>query len=387
MIYARHPPKSQGLLPAGSQVPEDPGTRGAERGNERGVCDMPRFLLITFLLASISSAASGQRRDRSWPKTLQPWKLAFVRDNNIWVSNGDGSGQRLVIENGQSPAWSPDRSQIAFVRDNNIWVAKADGSEQRPVTSQWKGHEPNRDRDSLDVGISISWRPKNGSLTFSHREAFKPERIDGAGIASIPRKRATDYIVGSSILDVLLSGTEPGRVTVRYDLFEGGTTFFFADHAHPNWSPSGKKLAFTRNGDIWIAEAEIEAEGEPPTGWNTRRLAAVASYDEPTNRRSTSTRGATRLSWHPAERLLAYSYDRLGGSGFNQVHVLDTVSGKDSVIVEDARDPSFSPDGRFLVYWGYGDKGCRSGGTCVCAVTLDGKNRQELIANGRDPVW
>jgi dipeptidyl aminopeptidase/acylaminoacyl peptidase len=348
---------------------------------------MPRFLVIIFLLVSTSSPVSGQQQDRSRPETLRTWKLAFVRDNNVWVSNGDGTDQRPVIENGQSPAWSPDKSQIAFVRQNNIWVAKADGSEQRPVTSRWKEHGPNRARDSVDAGICISWHPRNGSLTFSHHEAFKLERTDSAGIAPIPRKTAGDYIVGSSIFDVLLSGTEPGRVTVRYDVLQGGTTFFFVDHAHPAWSATGKKLAFTRNGDIWIAEAEIESEGEPPTGWNMRRLAAVASYDEPTNRSSTSTRGATRLSWHPGERLLAYSFDRLGGSGFNQVHVLDTVSGKDSVIVEDARDPCFSPDGRFVVYWAYGDKRCRSGGICVCAATLDRQHVLELVANGKDPVW
>lgn len=341
---------------------------------------------MTLLLVGDLSPAAGQELHRSLSETLRPWQLAFVRDNDIWVSNGDGTDQKLVIEDSQSPAWSPDKAQIAFVRDSNIWVAEADGSGQRPVTFQWKKHDPNLDRH--DDRISISWHPKNGSLTFSHPEAFKPERVDGTGgRVAAPRKTATDLIVGSSLFDVLPSGAEPSKTTVRYDLCRHRATFSFVDHAHPAWSPSGKKLAFTRNGDIWIAEAEIESEGEPPTGWNARRLAAVASYDEPTHRSSTSTRGATRLSWHPAERLLAYSYDRLGGSGFNQVHVLDTVTGQDSLIVEDGRDPYFSPDGRFIVYWTYGDKRCRSGGTCICATTLDGKRRQELVANGEDPVW
>jgi Tol biopolymer transport system component len=346
---------------------------------------MTRFLGITLLIIGFSSLAVAEDQYRHLLETLRPWKLAFVRDNNIWVSNGDGTDQKLIIENGQTPSWSPDKSQIAFVRQNNIWVAKADGSKQRPITSQWKKYDPNR--KSWSSNVSISWHPKNGSLTFSHPEGFKAERVDGTAGIVPTRNAARGIIVGSSIFDVRLSGTEPGKAIVRYDLFEGGTSFFFADHAHPAWSPSGKKLAFTRNGDIWIAEMENGSEGEPPSGWEVKRLAAVASYDEPTNRGSRNNHGATRLSWHPDGRHLAYGYDRLQGSGFNEVHLLDTESGKDSIIIEDALDPCFSPDGRFIVYWTYGDEQCGMRGICICAVTLDGKKRQKLVTNGRDPSW
>jgi len=349
--------------------------------------NMTRFLIITLFLIELTSFAMAEDQYLSLSGTLRPWKLAFVRDNNIWVSNGDGTDQRLIIENGQTPSWSPDKSQIAFVRQNNIWVAMADGSKQRPITSQWKDYERNRESWFSDLGISISWHPRDGSLTFSHKEVFKPERVDGTGGIVPTRKAARGIIVGSSIFDIRLSGTEPGKATVRYDLFEGGTSFFFTDHAHPAWSPSGKKLAFTRNGDIWIAEAKNGSEGEPPSGWEVKRLAVVASYDEPTHRGSRHNRGATRLSWHPDERHLAYGYDRLQGSGFNEVHVLDTKSGNDSIIVKDALDPYFSPGGRFIVYWTYGDEQCGIGGICICAVTSDGKNRQKLVANGKNPVW
>jgi len=346
-----------------------------------------RFLGITLLLIGLSSLAIAEDQYRPLSENLRPWKLAFVRDNNIWVSNGDGTDQKLIIENGQTPSWSPDKSQIAFVRYNNIWVAKADGSKQRPITSQWKKYDPNREPWSSYMSVNISWHPKNGSLTFSHPEVFKTERFNGTEGIVPTRNAAKGVIVGSSIFDIRLSETESGKATVRYDLFEGGTSFFFADHAHPAWSPSGKKLAFTRNGDIWIAEAKNGSEGEPPSGWEVKRLAAVASYDEPTHRGSRNNRGATRLSWHPNERHLAYGYDRLQGSGFNEVHLLDTESGMDSIIVKDALDPYFSPGGRFIVYWTYGDEQCGIGGICICAVTSDGKNRQKLVANGREPAW
>jgi Tol biopolymer transport system component len=347
-------------------------------------CNMKRVLGITLLLIGLSSLAIAENQYRPLSESLRPWKLAFVRDNNIWVSKGDGTDQKLIIENGQTPSWSPDKSRIAFVRDNNIWVAMADGSKQRPVTSQWKKYDPNSEPGFSDV--SISWQPENGSLTFSHPEVFKTDRIDGtAGIVPTPNA-ARGVISGSSIFDVRLNGTGPSKAAVRYDLFEGGTTFFFASHAHPAWSSSGRRLAFTRNGDIWIAEAKNGSDREPPIGWEVKRLAAVASYDEPTNRASRSNRGATRLSWHPNGRHLAYGYDRLGGSGFNEIHLLDTKMGKDSVIVKDARNPCFSPDGKFIVYWSYSGEQCGQG-ICICAVSMDGKKRQKLVPNGTDPVW
>lgn len=346
---------------------------------------LTRFLGITWLVIGVSNLAIAGDHTRALPEMLRPWKLAFVRDSNIWMSNGDGTDQKLIIENGKLPSWSPDKSQIAFARRNNIWIAKADGSEQRPITSHWKEDEPNREFRSSN--LSISWHPKKALLTFSHPEVFKAERVDGIVGIMPTREAAKGVIFTSSIFDIRLTAIEPRKAIVRYDLFERGTSFFFADHAHPAWSPEGNKLAFTRNGDIWIAEAKNGFEGEAPIGWEAKRLVAVASYDESTYRSSRNNRGVTRLSWHPDGRHLAYGYDRLQGSGFNEAHLLDAKSGKHSIIIKDALDPCFSPDGRFIVFWTYGVEQCGTETICVCTVTLDGKNRQKLITNGRDPSW
>jgi len=356
----------------------------ARDGRKDIIYPVTRFLGIAFLLAGLCSLSMAEDQSGLLPKSLRPWKLAFVRDSNIWVSNDDGTDQKLILENGQSPAWSPDKSRIAFVRDNNIWVAEADGGKPQPVTKLWKKGDSKNESRYPDV--SISWHPKNGSLTFSHPEAFKVERLDGmAGI--IPtQKAARGIIVGSSIFDVPLNAAEPGRAIARYDFFEGGTSFFFADHAHPAWSPSGRKLAFTRNGDIWIAAAKGGLDREPPSDWETRRVAAVAEFDEPVRRGSRYNQGATRLSWHPDGRRLVYAYDRLQGSGFNEIHLLDTLSGKDSVVVRDGLEPCVSPDGRFILYTAYGDA-CGPDGSCICAVSLDGKNRLKLLPGGSQPVW
>lgn len=345
-----------------------------------------RFLGIALLLIGLAGRAGAENLHGPLPETLRPWRLAFVRGNNIWVSNGDGTDQKPMIENGQSPSWSPDKSQIAFVRDSTIWVANADGGNQRSVTASWKRHGKPAGALS-DSEISISWHPNGRLLTFSHGEEFKVERSNSGMAGIVPSKNAVKGIItASTIFDASMSRTEPGKATVRHDLFEGGTGFFFSDHAYPAWSPSGKQLAFTRNGDIWVAKMEKGSEGEPWVGWEAKRLAAVASYDEPTRRGSRMNLGATQLAWHPNGRLLAYGYDRLQGSGFNEVHLLDTETGKDSIVVRDSFRPRFSPDGNFLVYWTYSRGQCGDG-ICICAVTLDGRNSQKLVTDGKDPVW
>jgi hypothetical protein len=101
-------------------------------------------IAAAMLLASVLVMAAPRRA----PTAAQPahplraWRLAFVRDGNIWVANGDGSGQKMIIRDGSAPAWSPDKKQIAFARGGNIWVANADGRKQRRLTLRWKSNTP-----------------------------------------------------------------------------------------------------------------------------------------------------------------------------------------------------------------------------------------------------
>lgn len=344
---------------------------------------MKLTLQLAVLLTACSALPMAQHDSRPKAQVRPSWRIAFVRDGSIWVCNGDGKEERRLIQNGYSPAWAPDRSRIAFVRDGDIWVATADGTGQRALTSLWVGRAPT---DEVASEVSISWHPDNGSLTFSRRETFRVERTNGRAGMVAARGAVAGVIVGRAIYDVRATGAQPGRATARYDLLDNGTGFSFGDHAHPAWSPSGRQLAFTRNGDIWIAAAEAGLEGDPPSDWEAKRVAAVATFDEPERRASRDNRGATRLSWHPDGRRLVYGYSRLQGSGFDEIHVLDTVGGKDSVVTRDGLEPCVSPDGRFVLYRGYGDA-CGRDGSCICAVTLDGRNRVRLLTRGAQAVW
>jgi Tol biopolymer transport system component len=66
-------------------------------------------------------------------------RIAFTRDNDIYVMNADGSGESNLTNDpafDRFPAWSPDGTKIAFESqrsgdvDANIYTMNADGSNQ-----------------------------------------------------------------------------------------------------------------------------------------------------------------------------------------------------------------------------------------------------------------
>jgi Tol biopolymer transport system component len=308
---------------------------------------------------------------------MRSWPLAFVRDGDIWVANGDGTGQRLLIKNGEAPAWSPDKRRIAFARNSNVWVASADGREQRQVTSRWGTDRSRSDRhDSFDDdrAIDISWDPLWDQLTFSHWEEFRVVRLGD---------KAGSTISGCTIFEAPVTAKQ--APTVLWDLYDDETAFHFSNQSHPAWSRDGRSLAFARNGDIWLGTrlrvGEPEWTRRWDEEWDVHRLAAVAEYDAPTYRASRENYAVTHLSWSPDGRYLAYDYQRVNGSGTEEVHLLNVNTGHSRELAVPGLEPCFSPDGRFVAYehpWHDGD---------IWVTSVDGRVNRPLIENGGQPAW
>lgn len=292
-------------------------------------------------------------------------KIAFVRGDGIWTANADGTGQKRIIPNADSPRWSPDKKRIAFARDNNVWVANADGSGQRRLTSGWS------DRDGS--AIDISWRPQSNTITYSHEETIKLARA----------RQGQDQMFCVSLFDVSSVSKAIPKGYVRYDMCDSASAFYFPANGSPAWSRSGNKLGFARNGDIWMAEWDEPSDGRP--GWEVGRLAAVASYDGATNRASHSTVATERLSWSPDERMLAYALTRIGGSGIAELHVLvldkSGAVKKDRLLDRNGKSPCFSPDGKLIAYTQDLD------GFNIYVILPDGNGKRLIIKDGSQPDW
>ena len=107
-------------------------------------------------------------------------KIAFDSNQNIWLANGDGTGQRRLT-GGQNPRWSPDGEKILFARGSEhnevLCVINADGSSQKQITDTSHGYRTNH-----------LWHPDGKRISF--------ETATGMWIVSAQGRDAGRLVLG-----------------------------------------------------------------------------------------------------------------------------------------------------------------------------------------------
>jgi TolB protein len=253
----------------------------------------------------------------------------------------------------------PFSSKIAFVstrggRAKELFVTDLTGTDIVQVTKDYR------------INLGPSWNPAGTALTYaSYKQGGPyPYRID---LLSGQEFRLSSMVGYSSRWSpdgsmIAVSMEQQGNSDLYLISPEGRMMRRLTENSEidvsPAWSPDGQQIAFcsNRSGGPQIYIIDINSG-------NTRRLTFRGDYN-------------TSPAWSPKGDRIAYT-SRAGGFRIMTI----SVTGGDPQEVAAGEDPSWSPDGRYLVFSVRGR---------LRVASKDGRSNKQLTAGGGDdtsPAW
>ena len=269
---------------------------------------------------------------------------ADKRNADVWLVKYDGSSRQQLThtatESETSPRWSPDGRLISFLssrpgaaKGTQVWVLDRNGGEARQLT-QLKG------------GVtSYAWSPDSTRLAIVRRDPA-PEEPDPKTPKPIVidkyqfKRDGPTYVTGDSYNRIFIFNVATGaaeRLTSDGDYDESG----------PEWSPDGKRIAFssnhddnrdrTRNTDVFVVDAA--------PGSKSRRLTDFPGAD------------GNDLAWSPDGASIAFSRSsdpKFNFHNLNRVAIVAATGGNARVLTEPldrgTASYAFTADGRSVVF-------------------------------------
>ena len=259
-------------------------------------------------------------------------RLAFVRDNQLYVVGADGTGEHVIAPSvtPSRAAWSPDGSSLAFIRGGAVFVTSADGGKERQIA---------------DGGVcAVAWSRHGEQIAFAAAvimkntlEVVRPDGTDRRVLATSigcdgrvvwspdsTRIGYLDFNVGPAVVDVA-NGTRTALTTQR----NMGWAM--------SWSPGGDELAFAdyvgTDNRLSIARAD---------GSGVRTIAG----------------GAVAPDWATDGRRIAFIGNRnpdRTGQLLTHLYVINAAGGGERLLVTDTRSthvdmPSWAPDSTRIAF-------------------------------------
>jgi len=258
-------------------------------------------------------------------------RIAYVNENRaakdyrLVVADADGEGMQVAVRSNEpiiSPAWSPDGGKVAYV---SFEQRKPVIYVQNLVTGQRTVVSNQKGSNSAPA-----WSPDGSKLAIAlskdgHYQVYSVN-VDGTGLRRLSNSNGID--------------------------------------TEPQFSADGQSIYFTsdRSGGPQIYKM-------PASGGNATRVTFKGNYN-------ISPRVASD------GKTLAWVSQREGGYS---LFAMDLASGQELRLADGATEPSFSPNGKYIMY---ATKG--GGRTGLAVVSTDGRIKQRLSTNAgniREPNW
>lgn len=209
-------------------------------------------------------------------------RVAFMRDNEIYVANANGSGTPRNLTKSSlldwHPAWSHDGTRIVFERrdsdnERHIWTMNADGTNKKSLTkmklsTDSEKFEPTWGVSSPNWSAPLPGAP-DGKIVFWHQGWLWTMLANGSAKNELDYTCPTenggvcDTVVadptfspdGSEIaanyygdIFIVPSGGGPARTLLPGPSPEDNK--YPGSELDPAWSPDGNRIAFEHNGNI-----------------------------------------------------------------------------------------------------------------------------------------
>lgn len=185
--------------------------------------------------------------------TVQERPIIFSAAGDITTITPDGSGQKALpatTEVETSPRWSPDGQRVAFVRDEGIYVMNADGADFERVTARHPGTE------------DPAWSPDGRRLAFSAESAtgfaLNVVNIDGTGLREL--HAVENAYIGAPAFSPdgkqIAMSVDPSATGGQLDIWRMNSdgsglrqvTRTTGDEGSAGWARDGKRLLFGAGG-------------------------------------------------------------------------------------------------------------------------------------------